>query len=272
MNRPIHVNITSAALARTGDLSRDALKLICDANVDSDSFPRHTFIHSQHFDDDEIEAGRRFLAKALERCSSNLVRASELRDDTVALSWFQHGLYAFGRMIHSIQDFYSHSNWICLTGPKPETWLPLGDFGIYTKVKTEYFEVIKEYVTGTGAEEYLKDPKLWLARMIDPDEKDYHGYMNYDRAGTIADRCYTACFGISGFSLACLDAKHHTARDWFNLKLMMNLRIAERRANPIEIQKELDWLFKTLKTWKKNELSLSIGKLRGEFNEIFSSR
>ena len=66
MKLRVHEEITRAALKTTGDLSADALTLLCEANKDADNFPRHTFIAAQHFDDCEIEAGKRLLTRARE--------------------------------------------------------------------------------------------------------------------------------------------------------------------------------------------------------------
>jgi hypothetical protein len=83
--------------------SARALKVIIDANVGVDSLPNILAHGEYHFDDNAFEASRAFMEG-----QRVLIRPALERGDAPA-AW-----QAFGRLTHTAQDFYSHSNYVDL--------------------------------------------------------------------------------------------------------------------------------------------------------------
>src|SRR5512140_2565164 len=101
MLKPAHVKITRQALA--GRLSERALSAVLRANVGVDSLFNLVGHPELHFDDNAFEASRAVLAQ-----QDALIRPALERGDAPA-AW-----KAFGRLTHTAQDFYSHSNYVDL--------------------------------------------------------------------------------------------------------------------------------------------------------------
>ncbi|XDV12203.1 hypothetical protein PO909_000918 [Leuciscus waleckii] len=87
-----------------------AIKIITFHNVMTDI----TFVNSakHHFDNEEFTAGKELITTGIDRIV-NLVEAVKFDDPRKTL----------GEILHSLQDFYSHSNWIELGNTKPCTAL-----------------------------------------------------------------------------------------------------------------------------------------------------
>lgn len=177
-DEPGHVGITEQALASLG-FCRHARDAVEDANVLTDIFEQ--LVSEAHFDDETLRAGsRRLLEKR--QLIIELIRESIesedgeneddgffgdlLDDDDFALGFFEDvidtGLdlgrgflsisdtkqsqawTALGQALHSLQDFYSHSNWVEmgstdintrlgeeeLDNPSPDTQPCAGDPGV----------------------------------------------------------------------------------------------------------------------------------------------
>ncbi|CAF2105866.1 unnamed protein product [Rotaria magnacalcarata] len=68
-----------------------------------------------HFDNEEFENGSKFVMMQLRAAQSSLARRE-----------WQYARMAIGFMLHSMQDFYSHSNWIELGMREPNRDLAMG--------------------------------------------------------------------------------------------------------------------------------------------------
>src|SRR5512140_1318108 len=101
MLKPVHEKMLRAAV---GDkFSARALKVITDANIRVDSLWNILGHGEYHFDDNGFDASRAFM-----QGQRALIRPALERGDAPA-AW-----QAFGRLTHTAQDFYSHSNYVDL--------------------------------------------------------------------------------------------------------------------------------------------------------------
>ncbi|MBN2148554.1 MAG: hypothetical protein JW726_14300 [Anaerolineales bacterium] len=106
MHPSYHRKITLQALQ--GEFSSSAIQVIIKANIAQD-LPWGQVGHDEyHFDNNAFERGRAYINAQreiiLDRLGSTLLRSGELKK-----AW-----QAFGRLSHSAQDFYAHSNYIAL--------------------------------------------------------------------------------------------------------------------------------------------------------------
>ena len=101
MLKPVHAEITRRAL--DGRFSAPALAAILKANLGVDSLFNLIGHIEYHFDDNAFERSRAHLA-----AQHALVRPALERGDPRA-AW-----QAFGRLTHTAQDFYAHSNYVDL--------------------------------------------------------------------------------------------------------------------------------------------------------------
>jgi hypothetical protein len=98
---PVHDEMTIEALGSR--LSPRALEVILAANRKQDSL-RNQIGHDEiHFDNNAIEAGNRYIVE-----QRGYVIASLLSPGALS-AWI-----AFGRLTHTAQDFYSHTNYVAL--------------------------------------------------------------------------------------------------------------------------------------------------------------
>jgi hypothetical protein len=101
MKSKYHIAITKEVLGPY--FSEDALKMIVRANVLQDR-PIYQFNHDHfHFDGSAFEAGHNYIAQQ-ERTIVDSVRSGD----------FKVARKALGRITHTWQDFYSHSNYVPL--------------------------------------------------------------------------------------------------------------------------------------------------------------
>jgi len=98
---PFHVEITRTALEKTFDPK--ILEIVILANKKQD-WLRGQIGHSEyHFDNNEISESHGYIQKQREAVFLSIDRKE------LDLSWM-----AFGRLIHTAQDLYAHSNYITL--------------------------------------------------------------------------------------------------------------------------------------------------------------
>jgi len=118
-----HISITRQALEK--QFSRGALEAILKANVKQDDLLTGQIGHDEyHYDNNAIAEANTYLEE-----QRNLTLAALRKNDLVA-AW-----NAFGRLIHTAQDFYAHSNYVDLwlarfdgkTPPPPAEIAPLMD-------------------------------------------------------------------------------------------------------------------------------------------------
>jgi len=98
---PIHKEMTCEALSAL--VSSRALEVIVAANCKQDS-PRGQLGHDEyHFDNSAIEEGLRYINEQRGFIMASLLSASAIS------AWI-----AFGRLTHTVQDFYAHTNYVSL--------------------------------------------------------------------------------------------------------------------------------------------------------------
>ena len=86
----------------------NALNEIQSANVEVDSFPLRNSA-AAHFDGEQIRQGSQRIIQLRQELVTSLLKGDKL----------QHARNLAGRALHTLQDFYSHSNWIELGNRKP---------------------------------------------------------------------------------------------------------------------------------------------------------
>ena len=115
MLESIHVEITRGALEP--HFSGRALKAILRANLGQDALRGQIGHDEYHFDNNAFTESRAYI----ERQRSLVISA--LQADQAMQAWS-----AFGRLIHTAQDFYAHSNYVALWLARyGESTLPLPD-------------------------------------------------------------------------------------------------------------------------------------------------
>jgi len=120
-----HQSITRTALGK--HFGSHALEAILAANIKQDDLLTGQIGHDEyHYDNNAIAASDRYLE------GQRTLTLSALRDENLPAAWA-----AFGRLIHTAQDFYAHSNYVDLwlshaqedgqTPPPPSEIAPLMD-------------------------------------------------------------------------------------------------------------------------------------------------
>ena len=95
-------------------LFEEAIENIGDENSDVDS--KEEEVPSAHFDAEQFQSGQNRLTD-LRRAVVDQIQREE----------FQEARSATGRMLHTLQDFYSHSNWVEMGNTEP--YSGLGQYG-----------------------------------------------------------------------------------------------------------------------------------------------
>jgi hypothetical protein len=98
---PIHEEMTREALGSR--FSPRALEIIIAANRKQDALSSQIGHDEYHFDNNAIDAGQRYITE-----QRGLV-ISSLLSPGVLSAWI-----AFGRLTHTTQDFYAHTNYVSL--------------------------------------------------------------------------------------------------------------------------------------------------------------
>ena len=101
MLKPFHIEMTRLALGE--HVSSNALEKIIDANLYQDRLLGQIGHDEYHFDGNAFEKSYAYVEKQRALTVSSLVTNDALS------AWF-----AFGRLTHAVQDFYSHSNYVDL--------------------------------------------------------------------------------------------------------------------------------------------------------------
>ncbi|MGE5072306.1 MAG: hypothetical protein ACM3MF_02675 [Anaerolineae bacterium] len=101
MLKPVHLEMMRRAV---GDkFSARALRVVIDANLSVDALPNLIGHAEYHFDDNAFDRSRAYMEE-----QRSLIRPALERADAMT-AW-----QAFGRLTHTAQDFYSHSNYVDL--------------------------------------------------------------------------------------------------------------------------------------------------------------
>jgi hypothetical protein len=101
MLKPFHIEIMHLALDDV--FSPRALKKIIKANIRQDSLPGQIGHDEYHFDNNAFEKSYAYMEE------QRALTVSSLRNNDAPSAWS-----AFGRLTHTAQDFYAHSNYIDL--------------------------------------------------------------------------------------------------------------------------------------------------------------
>lgn len=161
-----HIEMTTAALAP--HFSERALEIIIAANLKQDSF-WNQFGHDEiHYDNNAIDKGNRYINE-----QRGYVLATLLSPGILG-AWI-----AFGRLLHTAQDFYAHTNYVTLwldqyngAPPPPPEIDPLKK----ELVQSPSLHSGKVYLP-MDALYFIKPLRPWALKLL---PKDSHGWMNLD--------------------------------------------------------------------------------------------
>lgn len=123
MKKRFHIQMTRSALR---GLSSDCIQKVIDANLGQDAVVGGVFVPEYHFDDCCFKEGINYIAEQRRIIQDNCSKEGcEGLDEVLA---------ALGRILHAIQDFYSHTNWVenqndLWDGKSIPDWLCSGIFG-----------------------------------------------------------------------------------------------------------------------------------------------
>jgi hypothetical protein len=179
----IHESITKEALAAGDTIAADALDIVVRANRRSDL---NQWEEARHFDNarDPAEICRRW-ADGVNRWYQDAVKniapadreKRRLKDRTEALE-------LFGKTLHAVQDFYSHTNYVELSLPEPQPGFLLVECNPATlprDLQSGYFSV-RHGLDGCPA----GGPPTGFRYCHSTLNKDKPGRTNYDAAKAFA--------------------------------------------------------------------------------------
>lgn len=161
-----HIEMTRAALAP--HFSERALEVIIAANIKQDAIINQ-FGHDEiHYDNNAIDKGDRYIIEQRGYVIATLLTPGILS------AWI-----AFGRLLHTAQDFYAHTNYVTM-------WLE--QFDETPPPSTEIEPLLKELVKNPklcSGKVYLPMDMLAIIPFLRPLAlkflpKDSHGWMNLD--------------------------------------------------------------------------------------------
>ncbi|RMD98729.1 MAG: hypothetical protein D6812_12940 [Deltaproteobacteria bacterium] len=213
VGQTVHQDITREALE--GLVSDATLQRIVTANAQTDIEEQD--LHAAHFDSESFEAGGARLRELLEET----VRKAAGRDEVGATS-------AFGRALHTLQDFYAHSTWVgrhCIEGEPNDFPIHPDIFGIANPDPT--FPCILEKGPMEGYEDPFAVTTGYYPDDTTPPGKCSHAELNKDctKEGGLENgpipscpRSGETCNGESFHEIAKALAVEHT-RAFYDLLL-----------------------------------------------------
>jgi hypothetical protein len=166
MLRPFHIEIIRLALDDT--VSPRALEGIIEANLNQDRLPGQIGHDEYHFDNNAFDKSYAYIEE------QRALTVSSLMANDVLSAWS-----AFGRLTHTAQDFYAHSNYIDLwlscqpdgALPTPSEVPPLDPDLIHSGALRSGKVYLRELLTFIPFLKPLVMPLL---------PRDAHGWMNLD--------------------------------------------------------------------------------------------
>ena len=163
---PIHDEMTREALSSR--VSPRALEIIIAANRKQDALPGQIGHDEFHFDNNAIDEGHRYINEQRGHVIASLLSPG------VISAWI-----AFGRLTHSAQDFYSHTNYVSMwldqhngTPPTPPEIDPVQK----SLIESPSLHSGKVYLPMDVL--YFIPPFRKLSLALLP--RDSHGWMNLD--------------------------------------------------------------------------------------------
>lgn len=215
-----HVQITANAL--DDSLSPNAIGIISRGNIESDTIFSEIegisdgyVVTAQHFNNTDLEDCKDFIDYAQDATVDTFIEALSTADEDEKEDLYIQAFYNFGRLTHCVQDFYSHTNWVNLTGNEVSVW--------NESIENPNIDNPAALKTGryTGLSQFWDDVKFGLFGTSINYDKTYlgdknvsHCLLNKDEPGTFADKAFQEREGTSGFELACADATLHTTQEW----------------------------------------------------------
>ena len=163
---PIHDEMTREALSSR--VSPRALEIILAANRKQDALPGQIGHDEYHFDNNAIDEGHRYINEQRGHVIASLLSPG------VISAWI-----AFGRLTHTAQDFYSHTNYVSMwldqhngTPPAPPEIDPVQK----SLIESPSLHSGKVYLPMDVL--YFIPPFRKLSLALLP--RDSHGWMNLD--------------------------------------------------------------------------------------------
>ena len=280
MQISIHTQLTKEAIKKK--ISSATLKLICRGNEDSDqlinlvSFSTEASKSAQHFSDAPLKQGLKFVERAesmacdyFHRSTSPDAAPEERKRRLV------HALYITGRLMHAIQDFYAHTNWIHLTGDRKIIWnesfkhpnLP-DKLPAHYKLKNCYYRFITEITDRARGLKCKNYEEMFLEE--DPSKKQIsHTFFSNDYNESYSSDAFQSIHkGRSGFEVACINARTHTRLKWAKIQRKLKDTMGKERYKVLEESlQNLDLTFKEIEDIIKSSRTKFENNMRILFKE-----
>jgi hypothetical protein len=168
MKREYHIEMTREALSEY--FSERALQVIIKANINQDRLAGMFFHDEYHFDNNAFDKGYRYMNE-----QRGYILATFMGTGVSPVVAWQ----AFGRLLHSAQDFYAHSNYVTL-------WLDAKNDAPHSAPEIEPMNknILQSPKLHSG-KVYFPMDMLYFIKPIRPLvmkllPKDSHGWMNLD--------------------------------------------------------------------------------------------
>lgn len=213
----IHKAITQRAFQ--GKFSPKALESAMNGNTATDLSFRF-LIPEAHCMDITVQRSRDYIKKLQQKTEKAFIEATNFGSSEKRNSFITRGTRLFGESLHTIQDFFSHTNIVdilSVRGKKGSELLKENPFALYeTKgLKTcrdnspkDLKHEIKRFILGNNRDyEHYLIPDL-------PGKRLSHATMNLDGPGTEHDIVFKLKHGISGYKVACALAEEGSKSLW----------------------------------------------------------
>ena len=230
-----HSQVTTEAL--NSSFNDNALNYIEQGNLDSDKLRRKIpditdgfDLNAQHFNKTSLEKCDEFLEKAQSVVVDDFVQAAKA-DDKDADEYYEQAFYDLGRLVHNIQDFYSHSNFVNLN--QDEIWnedIKNPNIDGENKLKTGEYSYFSQFI------DKINPFYKWFTEknyedMYEKTSTISHYGLNKDEPNTIADKIYKEKFGVSAFDLAIDFAQEHTEQKWREIDSILRQELTTTEYN-----------------------------------------
>ena len=224
-----HTSITNEAL---GDkLNGYAVNYVDKGNTDSDQLRNKIAgisdgydLSAQHFNKTSLENCEKFLKDAQEVVVDDFIQAANSNGDD---EYYEQAFYDLGRLVHNIQDFYSHTNWINYNSD--ELWnedVKKPNLEKNQELKTGNYTAFSQYIDEINPF-YVYDLSSNYDLYYESDADMSHYGLNKDEPDTIADRLYEEKYGVSGFTKAADLARAHTLKKWEDVDAILQEELDE---------------------------------------------
>ena len=218
----IHEQITKAALSGTLWDRHPSLSIVIIANQNQDNPITGQAKNEYHFDNCKFKESLDYIIAQRKLAIAN------------AQNNPLESVRAFGRLLHAVQDFYAHSNWIELKASQIRGFAPasaaqaadkIGQWdGFMTGKPTA--DVLAAAATYNPTQPNGLVSGTWFlplgASVNCPTNTPRHGLLraglNKDTAGNPADKAFKKGYGVSGHEVAKELARRETIAEWLRLE------------------------------------------------------